>query len=87
MANTSSAQKALRQAARKWEVNQVYRDKIKEARLSLDKAIASGEKKEKLQMLLAGFYKAIDKAAKGRVNVVTQNRAARLKSKYATKVA
>lgn len=87
MANTSSAKKAVRSSSKKKLVNDRVRENIKTARKALDKAIAGGTKTAKLQTEVSNMYKAIDKAAKKSVGVISQNKAARMKSAVAKKVA
>ena len=75
---TKSAQKALRQSARRHAQNLrkkgAYKNLIKE----IKKLISSGKAKD-AKNLLPQLYKALDKAAK--TNVIKKNKAARLKSR------
>lgn len=87
MANTSSAKKAVRVEARRKQINDAKRSKVRLARKELEKALNSGEKPAKLKKLLDKFYKQVDKAAKKTNGMLTQNKAARLKSSMAAKVA
>lgn len=82
MANTSSAKKAVRNAAKKKDRNDALRTKVRVARRDLVKAIANGVKKADLGKLLTTYYKQVDKAAKGG-RVYSKNKAARLKSSMA----
>lgn len=74
---TASAKKALRQSltrkARNLRRKNAYKDTLKE----LSKLVSAGNKKE-AEKLLPKVYKTLDKAAK--TNVITKNKAARLKS-------
>lgn len=80
---TQSAKKALRQSAARREKNvkrkKALKDVIKEYRK------LSVSKKEEAQKMLPTVFKALDKAAK--VNLIKKNKASRLKSRLAQKVA
>jgi len=83
MANTSSAKKAIRVAARRNIINLRTKRDYKEARKAVLKAVTKNDKKE-AQELLPNAYKAIDKAQKR--NVLHKNTAARYKSSLAATV-
>jgi ribosomal protein S20 len=85
MANTKSAQKAVRTAANNKKYNDLVRDKVRQARLAITKAISGNEKSKKLDELLSNFYKQVDKASKRGGRVLSKNKAARLKSSMAQK--
>ncbi len=70
-----SAKKKLKVDKRRTKVNRVYRNRLKEALKT-----ASGKKTKKA---LQAAYKALDQAAKKKV--IHKNKAARLKSRLATK--
>ncbi len=77
MANTSSAKKAIRVAARKTVINLRHKRSYKEARKAVLDAVVAKDKKEATS-LLPKAYKEIDKAAK--TKVIHKNTAARYKS-------
>jgi|GEM_PF-3791242 len=83
MANTSSAKKANRASVNKKASNQEVKDKVHAARKTLEKATTAAKKATALKT----FYKVVDKAAKKSVNVLSENKAARLKSNAAKIVA
>jgi small subunit ribosomal protein S20 len=87
MANTKSAKKAIRSAAKKKARNDIIREKVRKSRLALLKGIDAKEKPKKLDELLSNFYKQLDKATKTGAKVFSKNKAARLKSQMARKVA
>lgn len=68
-----SAKKALRQAGRRRERNQVWKNKLKEG---VKKATA-----EKSPAALSAAYKIIDKSAKA--GIIKKNKASRMKSRLA----
>jgi len=77
---TASAKKALRQSltrkARNLRRKNNYKNNLKEF-----KNLTSTGKNDEAKKLLSKVYKALDKAAK--TNVITKNKAARLKSSAA----
>lgn len=86
MANTSSAKKAVRAGARKAEVNAAHRDGYKLAARTVGKLLqAEKVNKKEVESAISLAYKKIDKAAKSHVNVISKNKAARLKSAIAEK--
>jgi small subunit ribosomal protein S20 len=87
MANTKSAKKAVRSAVAKKLSNDTVKNNYRTAKKELEKAIASGAKKAELGKLLTATYQAVDKAAKKSVKVLSQNKAARIKSALAKKLA
>ena len=80
MPNTSSAKKALRQAARRRAQNMRRKDAVSSITKQLRKLVAVG-KQEEAKSLVPRAYKAIDKAAK--TGVLKQNTANRKKSSLA----
>ncbi|MDQ6984698.1 MAG: 30S ribosomal protein S20 [Candidatus Dojkabacteria bacterium] len=77
MANTKSAQKAIRSSARKTLINLKIRRAYKAARKAVLDAVSNKDKKS-AETLIPKAYKEIDKAAKK--NVLHKNTAARYKS-------
>lgn len=80
---TSSAKKALRGSIRKNETNALTKAKIKDSVKGFKLAVSKGEKKT--EELLSKAYKELDTAAKK--NVIHKNKASRLKSRLAKKLA
>ena len=78
MAITESAKKAIRQSAKRKEVNTVYKDKIK-AVVKEARALVLAKKMDEAKKLLPKIYEALDKAAK--VGVIKKNNADRRKSR------
>lgn len=83
MANTKSAQKAVRQQARRTKANTSRKQDFRSARKDLFKVL-SNKKADGLNTAVANFYKAIDKAAKTRA--ISANTAARYKSRAMAKI-
>ncbi len=83
MANTSSAKKAIRVAARKTVINLRHKRAYKDARKDVMDAVLAKNKKE-ATTLLSKAFKEIDKAAKS--NIIHKNTAARYKSSLSKKV-
>ena len=83
MANTSSAKKAIRVAARKTVYNLRHKRAYKDARKDVMDAVAA-KKKDEAIALLPKAYKEIDKASK--TKVLHKNTAARYKSSLSKKV-
>ena len=81
---TSSAKKALRQAKTRHARNVVKKENYKKAVVKLRKLVIAKSNDEAAK-LLPTVYKALDKAAK--VNVITKNKASRLKSRLTKMVA
>ncbi len=84
MPKTKSAKKALRQSARRREVNLGREKKLKETVKKFKKLLAGADKKE-AQTYLNEVYKTIDKMAK--VDFIKRGRADRMKSRLAKKLA
>lgn len=84
MANTKSAQKAIRSQAKKAANNAQKRKTFKDERKEVLKMIAQGDT-SKASEKLSSFYKAVDKAAKN--NAISKNAAARYKSRLVAKLA
>ncbi len=80
---TSSAQKALKVALRRKNENDIVRAKVKSAVKGLRNA--TGANKEEANELLTKAYKELDLAAKK--HVIHKNKASRLKSRLAKKIA
>jgi ribosomal protein S20 len=81
MANTSSAKKAIRSSAKKNVINSTMSVKYKDAVRDFNSAVTAGESKKKLGEKLSVAFKQIDKAARKKHNVLSENKAGRLKSK------
>jgi len=77
---TQSAKKALRQNARRRARNLVKKEAYKKAVKTARKLVAE-KKLDEAKKLLPSVYKALDKAAK--TNVISKNKASRLKSRLA----
>ena len=80
---TSSAKKALRQAKTRHERNTKKKQAYKKAVTTYRKLVAA-KKREEAVKLLPAVFKTLDKAAK--TNVITKNKASRLKSRLARMV-
>ncbi|MCX6810387.1 MAG: 30S ribosomal protein S20 [Candidatus Berkelbacteria bacterium] len=80
---TSSAKKALKQDRARREINDLTRNKIKSAVKAARLAIAAGDKDASAKLDAA--YRELDVASKK--NVIHKNRASRLKSRLAKKIA
>lgn len=78
-----SAKKALRVGRRKEKINDLTREKVKSALKAARLAIAASEKGAEEKIKLA--YRELDIAAKK--NVIHKNKASRLKSRLAKKLA
>jgi small subunit ribosomal protein S20 len=83
MPKTKSAKKALRQSARRREVNVGREKKLKET-IKKFKKLITGAKKEEAQVFLKEAYKTIDKMAK--VGFIKKGKADRTKSRLAIKL-
>lgn len=81
---TSSAKKALRQSVTRRGRNIVKKEAYKKAVKGLRKLVAQKKLDEAVKAVSAAF-KALDKAAK--TNVITKNKASRLKSRLAQLIA
>ena len=85
MPNTRSAKKAVRSSARKRTQNLFWKGRVKRASKTLDNTLS--DKKGEGSVLngqLSALQKVLDKASKN--NVISKNKANRLKSKYARKI-
>ena len=80
---TKSAQKALRQNAKRASVNRMYEKRIKILAKEVSSFIKE-KKKDEAKALLPKIYKALDKAAK--TNVIKKNTASRKKSRLAKQI-
>lgn len=80
MPNIKSAEKAMRQSAKRRIVNLKTKDKYKDTLRDFRKLVIAGKKSEAAAML-AKATSAIDKAAKK--HVILKNKASRLKSRMA----
>ncbi|KKS19193.1 MAG: 30S ribosomal protein S20 [candidate division WWE3 bacterium GW2011_GWC1_41_7] len=90
MANTSSAKKALRQSYKKRAHNQFWKRKIKAVSKTITgtletKGSVSAKNSDILVKEHAVLQQLLDKAAKNKV--IHRNKANRLKSRYAKKIA
>ena len=83
MANTKSAQKALRQNPRRRAMNLMHKRKTRDAIKQFKKLIAEG-KIEEAKKTLSQVYKALDKTAK--TGYIKKGRANRLKSRFTKKL-
>jgi len=84
MPNTSTAKRALRKNKKNRAINLVKKDALKAA-IKEYKKIALAGKGDEAKAKLPAIYKKIDKAAK--INLIKKNKAARLKSRLAKKIA
>jgi ribosomal protein S20 len=85
MPNTRSAKKALKSSLRKRQFNIYWKKKIKEVRRELDDNLKTkNSRTDILNKNLTALQKVLDKASKN--NVIHQNKAKRLKSRYAKRI-
>jgi small subunit ribosomal protein S20 len=84
MANTSSAKKATRKIARRTEINQARRSRMRTFVRTVEEAIAGGDKSAALAALRAAEPEIMRAAQKG---VVAKNAASRKVSRLAHRVA
>ncbi|KKU94514.1 MAG: 30S ribosomal protein S20 [Candidatus Jorgensenbacteria bacterium GW2011_GWA1_48_13] len=84
MPKIKSAKKALRQNIRRRKQNLLRKDKIKEAIKSY-RGFLEGKKLTEAKVILPKIYKTLDKMAK--VGFIKPNKANRLKSRLAKKLA
>ena len=82
--NTKTAKKALRQSIKRKARNLVKRKQVKAVSKGYSRLVASADLEGAKEQLKAA-YKTLDKAAK--TKVITKNKASRLKSKLARKLA
>lgn len=86
MANTASAKKAMRGSAKKREHNTFWKRRISAASKNLIKLLADGKANaDILKESLSTLQKVVDKAVKAKV--IHKNKAGRIKSKYANRIA
>jgi len=85
MANTKSAKKNVRSSARKKSHNDMWEGRFKSAKKSLSKAITEKEDEKILKEKYVSLQKSLDKAAKEKT--IHKNKANRVKSRYARKIA
>ncbi len=83
MANTRSAKKAVRQAARRTEVNKARKSRMRTTVRNVEQAIISGDKSAAEQALLAAEPELMRSAQKG---VLHRNAAARKVSRLAQRI-
>ncbi|MBL8014657.1 MAG: 30S ribosomal protein S20 [Candidatus Doudnabacteria bacterium] len=84
MANTSSAQKAIRSQVKRHKRNSARKEAYKSARKEVLQLLNKKDTSKLVESTNA-FFKAVDKAAK--TNAISANAAARYKSRLATKIA
>jgi small subunit ribosomal protein S20 len=85
MPNTKSAIKAVRGSKRKNAHNLFWKKKMRDALKDLKKSLESGDKEEVLNEKLKSLQKILDKSSKEKV--IHKNKANRVKSIYARKIA
>jgi len=86
MPNIKSAKKAVRSSSRKRQFNNFWKNRVKGSIKNLDKVLKTGKvDTDILNKELSVLQKALDKATKN--NVMHKNKANRLKSRYANKIA
>ena len=85
MPNTKSAKKNIRSSAKKRAHNYMWEKRFKNAVKAITKSINAQESKEVVSEKLRALQKALDKAAKEKV--IHKNKANRVKSRYALKIA
>lgn len=78
MANTKSAEKRVRQIAKRTEINRAAKSRIKTLQKKAVTAASEGNNEEALKTFRE-FTSAVDKAAKN--NIFQKNKAANLKSR------
>lgn len=86
MANTSSAKKAVRKTVAKRKINLAKKSLLNTSVKKLTRGVTAKSSKPALKKLLSESYKNIDKAAKRKANLISPNKAARMKSKLAKKL-
>lgn len=84
MPNTETAKKALRQNVRRRARNLAKQRQVKTVTKGYRRLVESGDLEGAKQQLIS-VYKTLDKAAK--TKIITKNKASRLKSKLARKLA
>lgn len=85
MANTSSAKKAVRQSDKKRQHNLFWKKRVKNALKAVKELVASKAEKSQIDAEIKMLQKVLDKASKEKA--IHKNKANRLKSKYALKIA
>jgi small subunit ribosomal protein S20 len=85
VANTKSAKKAIRSSQRKYEHNLFWKRRIKAASKNVKKLLEEGANADILKENLSILQKVLDKASKKKV--IHRNKANRLKSRFANKIA
>jgi len=86
MSKTNSAKKAVRQSIKKRAHNLFWKGRVRNATKSLKKSLAAKTPNaDILKVSESALQKALDKATKNRV--IHKNKANRLKSRYAKKIA
>jgi small subunit ribosomal protein S20 len=85
MANTHSAKKAIRNALKKKAHNNMWEKKVKDLVKDLKKSLDAKNEASAVSAKFLGLQKAVDKAAKEKV--IHKNKANRLKSRYAIRMA
>lgn len=83
MPRTKSAKKAMRQSAKRREINIKRKTELKTVIKKYKNLIVEGKKEEAIK-LLPQVYKKLDKSAK--VNLINKNKVSRLKSKLTKKL-
>jgi small subunit ribosomal protein S20 len=84
MPNTKSAKKALRQNTRRRERNVARKHAYREAVKAFRKLARGTQTHDTARQMLPNVYQTLDKAAKR--NIITKNKARRLKSRLARKL-
>jgi small subunit ribosomal protein S20 len=85
MANTKSAKKNIRSSAKKKAHNDMWEGRFKSAKKSLSKSLSAGDDLKVVNEKFVALQKSLDKAAKEKT--IHKNKANRVKSKYARKIA
>jgi ribosomal protein S20 len=85
MANTKSAKKAVRGSARKRSHNLMWKTKFKQQLKVVSKAIAANETEQVILEKFKALQTSLDKASKEKV--IHKNKANRVKSNYAKRIA
>lgn len=83
MPRTKSAKKAMRQSAKRREINIKRKTELKTVIKKYKNLITEGKKEEAIK-LLPQVYKKLDKSAK--VNLINKNKVSRLKSRLTKKL-
>lgn len=83
MPNKTAAMKSLRQSKKRQAANALVKTDVRVKFKNIDALIKEG-KLEEAKKLVAGFQKAIDKAAKN--NIISKNKASRKKANLMKKI-